>query len=68
MKVLREKFMELKQDSQREIAKMSEARRENFLLLKTSKEEYDCLKRVQKEDMVKYQAEIAALKQVKQYS
>lgn len=64
MRILRDKFVELKQDSQREIAKMSEGRREVFQQLKTSKEEYECLKRVQKEDMIKYQAEIASLKQV----
>ena len=67
MKTLREKFIELKQDSQREIAKMSEGRREVYQQLQTSKEEYECLKKVQREDMIKYQAEIAFLKQVRLY-
>ena len=64
MKVVRDKFVELKQDTQKEIAKMNEGRRDVFLQLKTSKEEYECLKRVQHDDMIKYQAEIASLKQV----
>ena len=59
MKILKDKFTELKLDSQREIAKMSDVRR-----LHRAREEYDCLKVVQMEDMAKYQAEIADLKQV----
>jgi len=64
MKIVRDKFTELKQDTQREIAKMSEGRRDVFQHLNTSKEEYECLKKVQHDDMIKYQAEIASLKQV----
>lgn len=59
MRILNDKFMELKQESQREIARMSDDRR-----LQRAREEYDCLKVVQMEDMAKYQAEIAELKQV----
>lgn len=64
MRILRDKFTELKQDSQREIARMSEDRREIHQLLQVAREEYDCLKVVQAEDMTKYQAEIADLRQV----
>ena len=60
MRFVSDRFTELKLDSQREIFRMSDDQR-----LLRAREEYECLKVVQMEDMTKYQAEITDLKQVR---
>ena len=63
-RILRDKFTEIKHDAQREIAKMSEDRREVFQQLGRSREEYDYLKAIQSSSVTDYQAQLADLKQV----
>ena len=62
--MLRDKFTEIKQDTQREIVRMSEDRRNIYQQLEGTKEEYNILKIVQGEDMATYQAQLADMKQV----
>lgn len=63
--MLKDKFTEIKQDTQKEIAKMNEERRLVFQQLESTREEYNCLKTVQSTDVAAYQAELVSLKQVR---
>ena len=63
-RILKDKFTEIKHDTQREIAKMSEDRRQVYQQLEVLREEYDCLKAIQNSCVTDYQAQMADLKQV----
>lgn len=63
-RILKDKFTEIKHDTQRELVKMSEDRRDVYQQLDRTKEEYDCLKAIQDTFVTDYQAQIADLKQV----
>ena len=64
IRVIKDKFTEIKQDAQKEIVRMSEDRRDIYQQLETTREEYKCLKEVQSNDMAEYQAKVAGLSQV----
>ena len=66
LRILKDKFTELKHDTQREIARMSEDRRDLYQQIHRSKEEYDYLKTIQNSSVMDYQAQLADLKQVLQ--
>lgn len=63
-RILKDKFTEIKHDTQREIAKMSEDRREVYQQLERSREEFDYMKAIQSSCVTDYQAQLADLKQV----
>ena len=67
-RILRDKFTEIKHDTQREIAKMSEDRRQVYQQLEILREEYDCLKAIQSSCVTDYQAQLADLKQVSHHA
>lgn len=64
-RILRDKFTEIRHDTQREIVKMSEDRREVFQQWERSRESYEYLKAIQSSSVTDYQAQLADLKQVK---
>lgn len=67
LRLLKDKFKEIKQDTQREIAKMNEDRRVIYQQLERTREEYDCLKAIQNSCVTDYQAQLADMKQVGDY-
>ena len=62
---MKDKFTEIKHDTQREIAKMSEDGREVYQQLERSREEFDYMKAIQSSCVTDYQAQLADLKQVR---
>lgn len=51
----KDNFTELKQDTQMEIARLTEDKRESQRQLEAAREEYDCLKVLQTQQMTEYQ-------------
>ncbi len=59
LRSLREKFTEAKHDAQREVARFSDERVKLYGHLKQSREEYDCLKVLQGQNMADYQKQLS---------
>jgi hypothetical protein len=64
---VKDKFTEIKHDTQREIARMNEERRGLIQQLKTAKEDSDYMKAIQNSCVTDYQAQMADLRQVRMY-
>ena len=64
-RILKDRFTEIKQDTQREIAKMSEDRRDMCQQLERGREEFAYMKAIQNSCVTDYQAQLADQKQVK---
>lgn len=60
----KDKFTELKHDTQTEIARLTEERMELRKQLEAAREEYDCLKVLQAQQMADYQDTISSERQV----
>ena len=60
----KDKFTELKHDTQTEIARLTEERMELRKQLEAAREEYDCLKVLQAQQMTDYQETISSEREV----
>ncbi len=59
MRSLKEKFTEVKHDAQREVARFSDERVKLYSQIEHSREEYDCLKVLQSQNMSEYQNKLS---------
>ncbi len=61
----KDNFTELKHDTQLEIARLTEDKRESYRQLESAREEYDCLKVLQSQQMLDYQHSFSKEKAVR---
>ncbi len=61
----KDNFTELKHDTQLEIARLTEDKRESLRQLESAREEYDCLKALQSQQMLEFQHSISKEKAVR---
>ena len=58
LRILSDKFTEIKVDTQKEIARLVQERVDLYHQIETTREEYDCLKVVQATGITDYQAQL----------